>query len=96
MGSKTAVTHALSSYILSVIDLSMGHEGLRRLAPPTGRGQSGSSLQSPTALRLLLVRAGDDPASARGLTRVAAVFGGRDARCQAQDRAEHQRGSCDC
>ena len=96
MGSKTPTTHALWSYILSVIDLSMGHEGLRRLAPPTGRGQSGSSLRSPTAWRLLLVWAGDDPASARALTRVVAIFGGGDARCQAQDRAEHQRGSCDC
>jgi hypothetical protein len=48
MGSKTPITHALSWFILSVIDFRIGY---RRIAdwPPYRRGQSGVSLQSTTA-----------------------------------------------
>ena len=41
MGSKTPITHALSWFILSVIDFPHGTPKDCRLASPPGRGQSG-------------------------------------------------------
>ena len=38
MGSKTPITHALSWFILSVIDFRIGHRSVQT-GLPTGRGQ---------------------------------------------------------
>ena len=50
MGSKTPITHALSWYILSVIDFCIGTAKDCRLASPTGKASLASSLRSLTAI----------------------------------------------
>jgi hypothetical protein len=50
MGSKTPITHALSWFILSVIDFRIRHRRTARLASPPGEASLASSLQLPAAI----------------------------------------------